>query len=273
MRIIIPDSTNIDDVLFRTTHLAVSAHPDDIEFMAYDGILKCYESRDMFFTAVIAGDGAGSPRSGKYAGYSDEQMREVRADEQLSAAKLGKYNAVIFLDKPSSEIKDSDNPGIVEELTDIIRRTRPNVVYTHNPADKHDTHVATMMRVIKALRCAEYVPDYVYGCEVWRSLDWLCDYDKISLDVSGNPSLESEIMEAFDSQIAGGKRYDHAVIGRRCANATFSNPHEVDGADGVSFALDLKPLVLDCTLSAADYIDGYIKRFSEDVRARITRYE
>ena len=37
--IYVPDGFPVDVALSRTTHLAVSAHQDDIEIMAYHGIL------------------------------------------------------------------------------------------------------------------------------------------------------------------------------------------------------------------------------------------
>ncbi len=57
MEIFIPGKTNESDALKRTTHLAVSAHQDDIEFMAYDGIMKCFKNPELHFTGVVAADG------------------------------------------------------------------------------------------------------------------------------------------------------------------------------------------------------------------------
>jgi len=41
---------------------------------------------------------------------------------------------------------------VVEDLKKILVAATPSYVYLHNPADKHDTHVGTMMRAIAALR-------------------------------------------------------------------------------------------------------------------------
>lgn len=283
--------SSADEALAATTHLAVSAHEDDIEFMAYDGILKCYNSvngqgktgiQGRFstqkpevnsFTAVVMTDGAGSPRDGKYANCTDEEMKAIRKEEQKKAAEIGKYGALVFADLPSSQVKDISDRTAVETLKDIIAKTRPSVIYSHNPADKHDTHVATVMNLIKALRELEYLPDEFYGCEVWRSLDWVCDSEKLSFDVGGNSDLERGILEVFDSQIAGGKRYDLAVMGRRRANATFSESHGVDKADEVIYAVDLLPLLKDKSLSVAEYMQGFIERFKADVTGRIGKFE
>ena len=39
----------------------------------------------------------------------------------------------------------------VEDLAGLLRLARPEVVYTHNLADKHPTHVAVALRTISAL--------------------------------------------------------------------------------------------------------------------------
>lgn len=269
MEIYIPSGADEKEALCRTTHLAVAAHQDDVEFMAYHGIRECFMKNDINFSAVVATDGSGSPRSGIYADCSNENMMRIRKEEQKKAAFIGDYSAQVFLDIPSASIKDPLDRRAVEELKNVIAATCPEVIYTHNPADKHDTHVATALRLITALRELDYVPKIFCGCEVWRSLDWVCDDEKISFDVSGRPNLEAALLGVFDSQIAGGKRYDLAVTGRRLANATFSESHGVDEASEIIYAIDLLPLLHGADIS--EYIEGYIDRFKHDVHSRINK--
>ena len=72
---------------------------------------------------------------------------------------------------------------------------------------------------------------------------WLPDSEKTVHDVSAHPDLATSLNRVFDSQIAGGKRYDLAVEGRRLANATFFDAHSVDEADRVQYATDLSSLI------------------------------
>jgi hypothetical protein len=76
----------------------------------------------------------------------------------------------------------------------------------------------------------------------------------------------------FDSQIAGGKRYDLAVQGRRLANATFFDSHSVDDAEQLWFAMDLTPLVDDPRLDPVEFTAAFIKRLEDDVRAAVGKY-
>src|SRR5207237_8593611 len=97
----VPDGTAADAAIARTTHLCISAHQDDIEIMAYHGVAECFGQKDKWFTGVVVTNGAGSPRSGIYGGYTDEQMQKVRLIEQRKAAYVGEYACQIQLGFPS----------------------------------------------------------------------------------------------------------------------------------------------------------------------------
>ena len=269
----IPDGEKETRAITRTTHLAISAHQDDIEFMAYAPIAECFGKTDKWFSGVVVTDGAGSPRSGLYTDYTDEEMKEVRIAEQKKAAAVGEYSFQMLLGHPSREVKDAKNAPIVEELAEIIKEAKPKYLYTHNLADKHDTHVATALKVIAALRSlpSEERPEKVYGCEVWRDLDWMCDEEKVYMDCGAHPNLMCCLSAVFDSQIAGGKRYDLAAEGRRLANATFSASHACDTYAALNYAMDLTPL-MQRNVDIAEYIAGYVRRFESDVNDRIHKF-
>lgn len=271
--IYIPDGLEEQAAVARTTHLAIAAHQDDIEFMAYAPIAECFGSSDKWFGAVVVTDGAGSPRSGIYADYTDEEMKKVRVVEQKKAAFLGEYSFLALLGHPSKEVKAGER-AIAEEIASLIKRAKPKYLYTHNLADKHETHVATALRVIAALRLLkpEERPEKVFGCEVWRDLDWLPDDEKIFLDCGPHPNLMRALSAVFDSQIAGGKRYDLAAEGRRLANATFSASHACDTYSALNYAMDLTPL-MDESADIADFITAAIDRFKEQVREGIRKFQ
>lgn len=270
-QIFIPDGIPEEEALSRTTDLCIAAHQDDIEIMAFAPIAACFGKRDRWFTGVVVTDGAGSPRTGVYADYTDEEMKAVRITEQNTAAAVGRYAAGLQLGYTSAQVKKNED-GIAEELAGILRACRPERVYTHNLADKHDTHVATALRTVAALRMLspEERPEKVYSLEVWRGLDWLCDDDKVCFDTSPHPSLAAALLDVYDSQIAGGKRYDLAAVGRRLANATFFESHHTDECDSLSYGLDITEAVYGGA-DAEELICAYIRRFEAEVRDRIGR--
>ena len=269
----VPDGLEAPAALARTTHLCISAHQDDIEIMAYHGILSCFGQSDKWFTGVVVTNGAGSPRAGIYGNYTDEEMQKVRLREQRKAAYVGEYACQIQLGYSSSAVKDPKNAAVREDLLAIFRRARPEVVYLHNLADKHDTHVGVSLRAIAALRelHGEYRPGKVYGCEVWRDLDWLPDEHKQALPVSARSNLAASLVGVFDSQVSGGKRYDLATQGRRLAHATYFASHGTDEESALSFAMDLTPLIENAEMPVNSYILGFVDQLRADVEGRLAK--
>lgn len=265
--IYVPNGATPAEAFARVTHLAIGAHQDDLEFMAFPGIGECFEQPDKAFGGVVCADGAGSSRTGRYADYTDEQMRAVRKEEQREAARVGQYAVMAQLDHPSAVIKNPADQRLQDDLLAILRATRAEKVYAHQPADKHETHIAVLRATLGALRQLpmDRRPRQVLGCEVWRGLDWMLDSDKVLLDISGQEELANRLNVLFDSQIAGGKRYDLAVQGRRFANATFHNAHQGDKSSQVCVFMDLTPLVQDDALDIVSFTEAYLNRFRNDV--------
>jgi len=270
----IPSGQDPEGALAGTTHLAIGAHQDDIEIFAYHGILECFQEPEKGFAAVIATDGAGSPRAGRYATFDDARMKTIRLEEQRTAARVGDYKFVAQMGYPSREIKDPGKTDPVEDLKELLEATRPEVLYLHNPADKHDTHIAVLARCLEAVRRLPVAarPRRVLGCEVWRDLDWLPDALKVALPVDGHPNLAAALLGVFDSQITGGKRYDLATEGRRLANATFFQSHAVDACERVTFAMDMTELFHEDERSLESFVLELISEFGKDVRGRVRNH-
>ena len=160
------------------------------------------------------------------------------------------------------------------DLAEILIATQPEILYVHNPCDRHDTHVATFLRCVEAIRSLpkDKRPKTVYGCEVWRKLDWLLTNDKVMLWVDKHPHLLRPLLGVFDSQISGGKRYDLAEEGLRHANATYFDSHTTDKTSLLTFAMDLTPLAHDDSICVEEYTLGYVRRLEQDVAKRLKAY-
>ena len=270
----VPDGSDPAAALARVTHLSIGAHQDDLEIMAYAGISTCLSTPGKAFGGVVATNGAGSPRTGPFGQMTDEEMQQVRRNEQRRAADLGRYAIQVQLAHPTATVKQAGHADVVSDLAAIFSGCSPEVVYLHNPADKHDTHVALLLRCLEAMRTLPFErrPRRVFGCEVWRDLDWLSDAEKVALDAGADPKLAEALIAIFASQVAGGKRYDVATLGRRSANATFSTPRAADAFEGITWAVDLTPLIQDGAPSLEDFTAGLVSRFERDVRERIRRF-
>lgn len=262
MHFVVPDGSTLSEALARTTHLGIGAHPDDLEFMALHGILECHGRSDRHFTGVTMTTGARAPRAGSFAQTDDAELAAIRRREQDEAAHLGGYSAQVQLGFDSLK-GAADRTRLVDQLHDLLEKTRPEIIYTHNPADRHPTHLAAFTATIRAIRRlpAEARPRRMLGCEVWRDLDWLPAEFKVALDVSAHPDLAAKLRAVFRSQIEGGKRYDLAVAGRQLAHATFSESHATDAAARLSYAMNLTPMLEDDRLDPTDFLDRILARF------------
>lgn len=273
--IFVPDNLPIEEALPRTTHMGISAHQDDIEIMATHGVLQCFGLPEKWFMGVVVTNGAGSPRDDLYAAYDDDMMQKIRRLEQQKAAIVGEYSAQALLNYSSSEVKDAKNQDTINDLANIIKTAKPEVIYTHNLADKHDTHVSTALRVIAAIRTLDKAdrPKKLYGGEVWRALDWLNDDDKVILDVSAHENIAMALLGVFDSQICGGKRYDLASQGRRRANATYFASHGTDEYALLNFGMDMTPLIEDDSIDPEEYLMKFVNNFINEIKGRVGKFK
>lgn len=273
-RLFVPDHTPRPACLERITHLGVGAHHDDLEFMAFHGIVECLGKAGHWFGGVTCTDGKGSSLNGAFADMKPEELAQKRSEEQLEAARIGGYGAMIQLDHPSALATNPADTTLRDELCEILRATRPGTIYTHNPADKHATHIGVFASLLHALWLlpAEERPARFIGCEVWRDLDWMGDGEKVRMDVSGHEDLARKLNAVFVSQVAGGKRYDLAVMGRRAANATFYEPREGDVSTQILVGMDLSPLLRDDSLDPVEFTRGFIRRFENEVTTALSRY-
>lgn len=272
--VFVPDRVPLEEAMPRTTHLGIGAHPDDLEFMTWHGILECLNREDRWFSGVTVTDGRGSSRTEEYGHYSDDEMVRVRLREQQTAAVVGGYASLSCLMYSSADVRGDARDRVVADLETLLRATRPQAIYTHNPCDRHDSHVAVFTAVLQALRNLgpEHHPAEFYGCEVWRSLDWMLEGDRVVFDVGAHENMTMALMGVYDSQIAGGKRYDLATAGRRRANATYHDAYTPDRTSLMEYAMDLRPLLADPGLPPATYALQLVDRMREDVRRRLEEY-
>jgi len=264
MDIFVPDQLECQEALSRTTHLGIGAHADDLEFMALHGIEACFESNEHWFGGITITNGAGSARNGPYESFSNAEMINVRAEEQRQAAKIGQYSFVAQLAQRSDNV---ENEIVEQQLIELILKSRPEVVYTHNPFDKHLTHRKVFRLVVSALRKIDISkrPRLLYGCEVWRSLDWLPEELKVIHPLDRFPELGNKLNAVFKSQILGGKNYDLAVDGRRRANATFLDAKNVDDFERAQYSIDLSPLIREEPISTEGFIREVLQKSNQSL--------
>lgn len=272
----VPDGATPEEALSRATIVGIGAHPDDVEILGMPGILQALHHGGERFLGVVATHGVKAARSGEYSDLNYGDVRDIRMNEQKEAAEVGRYSAVVMLGYDSTEIKDIHDERPEQDLELILRNVLPERIYVHNPFDRHDTHVAVCLRTIGAIRRVSsetgWMPDHVYGCEVWRSLDWLAHCDRMALHVRDPEHLSERLIHVYRSQYMHDRQYEIALLGRRIVNATHQENHSLGADHQVEFAVDLMPLIHDPNLEMEAYVRHILSHFETDVFTRVDRF-
>ena len=253
-----------------TNLLAIGAHHDDIEVMAMDGILKAYGSKKYSFYACVLSDGAHFSKMGKYSDISDKEMIETRNQEQIRASQIGEYANLVFLKHTREDIENNEKDVVIKNIQKVILEVQPDVVYTHNIFDKGDIHTLTAIRVIEAILGLEEDkrPRLLYGCEIFRSLDWLPDKYKVVFDLSENKELQSRLIGVYDTRMEQSRNYNKAVVGRKLAHATFGNSNSsIDEEKLIWYGINLTPVI-----QKGITLDEYCVKILNDFNKELLEY-
>ncbi len=251
----------------RTRTLAIGAHPDDIEFMCLDPIIRHRNAGS--FGGLIVTSGSGSLRAPQHARLSPTEYAELRWEEQKMAAKIGGYAFVDSLNVESAEIKsDAGLAALTQKLKEFLIDFEIDELYMHQPFDRHASHVRVAFAVLTALRSlpVERRPKQVLGCEVWRNLDWAPKSSKVLRPLSAaGLDLQVRLAEVFKSQAdpKEAKDYVSALVGRKTANAVFQEGLVGDSGVAQEVYIDLKPWV-ESKLSWSELGREYLRKFQQE---------
>jgi LmbE family N-acetylglucosaminyl deacetylase len=250
------------------THLAIGAHPDDLEIMAGPLIEECLEDARKKLVGVVCTHGVSDSFLSENSKPLISKKIDVRRTEQLKAAELGGYFAVVQLGHSSGAVKDTSFSLLKEQLTALINTIKPQTVYTHNPFDRHQTHRAIFRNVFETLKDSHYSPEEFLGCEVWRGLDWIDSEKKRALSIK-NPAFIEKLISCFSSQQDSQRDYALGLRSRLKANQTFNDAYNFLESDHILYALDLKHLLekktqVKLSHALAEFIDPLLAELIKD---------
>ena len=115
--------------------LAVGAHPDDIELQCAGTLARCVQRGDQVTVAVSTDGGAGTIT------VSSEEMARIREAEARASAKILGAE-FIWMGYRDEFLYESEQVRL--RYIDLVRQTRPDVIFTHDPqVDYHPDHLTT----------------------------------------------------------------------------------------------------------------------------------
>jgi LmbE family N-acetylglucosaminyl deacetylase len=173
--------------------LAVLAHPDDAEFLCAGTLTRL--AREHGWQVHIATMTPGDCGSAEHS--AEEIARIRRAEAATAAARLGgtyhcleSRDLLVFYDGPT-----------VAAVTDLLRKVRPTVVFTHNPDDYMLDHEMTS-RVARAAAFNAPIPLFRAGRGGPPPIDhiphlYYCD------PIEGKDALGRKVPAAFRIDIGG----------------------------------------------------------------------
>ena len=130
--------------------LAVGAHPDDIEFIAGGTLALMFQKGFKIHIATVCSGNMGSMTLGP------EEIADVRFGEATESAKLidASYETL-----GESDLKLTFDNATRSKVVELVRRTRPDIVFTQSPQDYMPDHQITADLVWDASFNAQ-VPNY-----------------------------------------------------------------------------------------------------------------
>ncbi|GIH89545.1 PIG-L deacetylase family protein [Planobispora siamensis] len=185
-----------------TRVLAVTAHPDDVDFAAA-GTIAQFTDRgvEVTYCIVTDGDAGGFDRELDNGG-----MAGLRRAEQTAAAKVVGVHDLRFLGYRDGVVEQSLD--LRRDITRVIRQVRPDLVITHTPernyafiAPSHPDHRAVGGAALDAVypdaRNPYAFPDLLLeeGLEAWT-------VPEVWLNGGESPDHHVDVTDSFDRKLA-----------------------------------------------------------------------
>ncbi|MEU0936407.1 PIG-L family deacetylase [Embleya sp. NPDC005971] len=179
--------------------LALGAHPDDIELLCA-GTLAHYRARGAHVTIAILTNGApGAPTTPA----APTPIARTRAREAREAASVLGADR-IMLGLPDGFLYDTPETRLL--VVDVLRRTRPDVLFAHHPDDYHPDHRAAGA-LASAARLSAREPGIETGHAALDTVPALFRMDTLTGANAGTPDLWVDITATMPTKEAMVSRH------------------------------------------------------------------
>ena len=182
--------------------LAIGCHPDDLEIGCYGTLIKYIKQGHEVSVCHIANGNMG------HVEIMPDELRRIRHEEAAAAARLigAKHYAI---DIPDIHVT-AENDQLIYDLGRVIRKSRPEIIITHNDYDYMNDHMQTYYATMRAsfgasiphFHCKDAGPE-VPVCPIYH-MDTVSGAGFIPteyVDISDEMELKLEALSCHKSQI------------------------------------------------------------------------
>lgn len=171
--------------------LVIAAHPDD-EVLGMGGTIKKLSKNNKIELCVVT--------EGVSAQYKDEKMIQLRKSYCSRSGKILGISKIHFLDFSDMKLDNIPKLEINLKLENIIKRVKPDIVYTTSKSDLNEDHRIVYESTLVVTRPNITKIKSVYSYEV--------PGNKIE---SFKPNLYEDISKTFTFKIKAFKKYESEI--------------------------------------------------------------
>ncbi len=177
--------------------LVITAHNDD-SIIGAGGTLARYAQEGKKITEMILSFGESS-----HMWLRKDITIKMRVKESLKANRfLGIENSCYMGLRDEAFLKDMEKKKIKEKLKKIIRKIRPEMIFTHARDDPHPHH-STVNLVVKQAMDELKCKCGAYSFEIWNP---------IKLRERNKPRMMVDVSKTFDRKIEAFKKHKSQKI-------------------------------------------------------------
>jgi LmbE family N-acetylglucosaminyl deacetylase len=179
--------------------LSILAHPDDAEFLCAGSMIRLvYEHGWQAHLATMTPGDCGS------AERPADEISRIRRNEGIQAAQLigGQYHCL-----EERDLRVFYNEPALEKVTRLLRQIRPQIVFTHSPADYMLDHEMTST-LVRAAVFAGPIPNFLHDRDLGPPMEdiphlYYCDpiegQDLMGQDI--RPTIAIDITPVMETKV------------------------------------------------------------------------
>ncbi len=182
------------------TVLIVAAHTDD-EALGCGGTIARHVAEGDVVNAIFMADGVSSRSE---AAQDDLENRNAAAEH---AREILGIRENVYLRLPDNRLDSLPLIEVIQRLEPIIRKLRPNIIYTHHHGDLNVDHRITHQAVLTACRpMPSCTVQAIYAFEVMSSTDWATPTAQPFIpnhyvDISAQLNIKLDALKAYQLEM------------------------------------------------------------------------